>query len=237
MPLSPRVRFALVAGGAAAIAGGGVWLWTTLRPKPSLPDAPALLCPRHVGKAAAPSASVEPGDFVVVELQSPDGKFHESTWATVAAVAGNALVVILTGEQIPEGIRPLRTKQHGFRLGHKMILERDCIWEVFRPAEMTGQILCGPQILELAKFLEDDTLFPVASGLTVQQGDRAKIMVGSIESFGNAWNESLWTRIVTISPSGQVVTAKIQDEPELTERHGLVEGSIVRYNRDCVIGV
>ncbi|MCH9637754.1 MAG: hypothetical protein K0U16_07405 [Gammaproteobacteria bacterium] len=237
MALSPRVKFALALGGTVVAVGGGVLLWKHLqRPKPP-PEFPALLCPKHVGREAAPSASLTPGDFVVVQLQSPDGTFSEATWATVVGIADPQLVVVLSGEQIPEGVRPLNTEKHGFRLGQRLILDRDCVWEVFRPAEFTGQIMCGPQIRELAKVLEDETLFPVRGGLIVQQGDRAQILVASQEAQGTSWNERLWTRIINVSPSGQIITAKVEGEPELTERHELSPGSVVRFNRDCVIGV
>lgn len=238
MALSPRVKFALAVGGGAAVAGAGVWVWTALtKDKPKGPRRDPILCPAAVGRDAAPTASVKRGDFVVIQLQSPDGSYHESTWATVIGKTAEELAVVITGEQLPEGVRPLATDKHGIRLGHRMLLKRDCVWEVFRPVKVGGQILCGPQVAELAKFLEDEDLGVVAGGLIIEQGDRARIIVGSKESFGNAWNEELWTRVVTISPTGQVITARVDDDPELTKRHGLTRGSIVRYNRDCVIGV
>lgn len=235
MRLSRSTKIALGAGAATTIVGVAIWAWKARR-TPQVAGKGSLLCPADAGKTPAPAASVGRGDFVVVQLQSHDGKFSESTWATIAEDAGDVLVAVLTGEQISEGVRQLRTDKHGFRLGQRMILERECIWEVYRPEEYNGQILCGPQIVELAEHIGDETLYPVAGGLTVEPGDRAQIVIGSKESFGNAWNERLWTRIVTMSPSGQVITAWIEDEPELAE-HGLVRGSIVRFNRDCIIGV
>lgn len=237
MPLRPRVKFAIAAGAAAVIAGGSVWAWIATRPEKTPPGPGTLLCPGHVGREPAPAASVGRGDFVVVELQSPGGDFHESTWATIIAEAGNTLVGVLSGEQIPEGIRPLQTDKHGFRLGHRMIFERDCIWEVFRPERHGGQILCGPQVLELAEVIGDGSLFPVEGGLTAQSGDRAQIIVAEKGQATAAWFEKIWTRIVTISPSGQVLTAIVSDEPGRSDRHKLTAGSVVRYNRDCIIGV
>ena len=172
----------------------------------------------------------------MIQVQSGDGKFSEATWATVLAKSDDTIFAAITGEQVEEGVRTLQTDKHGFRLGQTVLVTRDCIWEVFKPERFDGDILCGPQIRELAEFLKDDNLYPIAAGRTVEVGDRVQIVVGSKESFGNAWHEKLWTRIITISPSGQVITAMVDSEPEVTE-HGLARGSIVRFNRDCVIGV
>jgi hypothetical protein len=220
------------------IAGGLVWAsseWSK-RHVGLTPRKGGLLCPRHVGRAPADTSGLGRGDFVVLQLQSADGSFSESTWATIVSKTGGHLVAVLSGEQIPEGVRPLHTARHGFRLGEHLVLDEGCVWDVFKPAEFEGRILCGPQVIDLGNFLGED-IFPVAGGLIVDRNDRARIVVGSKESFGNAWHEFLWTRIATISPSGQVITALVEDDPELSSRHGLVRGSVVRFNRDCIIGV
>lgn len=177
---------------------------------------------------------------MIVQLQSADKSFRQSTWATILAKTPDTLVAVLSGEQIEEGVRPLATDQHGFRLGEKLLVPRECVWEVFRPTPMGdkttgGKIFCGPEIIELAAFLKDEALFPIAKGLTIQPGDEAQVVVGSRASY-KAWHERVWTRVVTISPNGQVLTARVDDDPEHTDNHNLVRGSIVRYNRDCIIG-
>lgn len=236
MRFSRRIKIAIGAGAVTVAAGVAIWALSGRGPVRSVHKG-SLLCPGDVGRTPVPETnSVGRGDFVVVQLQSPDGKFSESTWATVVEDSGDVLVAVLTGEQIAEGVRALRTDQHGFRLGQKLVLERGCIWEVFRPEKYEGQILCGPQIVELAEYIGDEHLYAVKGGLTVEPGDRARIVIGSEESFGNAWYERLWTRIATMSPSGQIITAWVEDDPEL-EEHGLKRGSIVRFNRDCIIGV
>lgn len=237
MALRPELRFALIAGASALIAGAaGVALWTAIRPRALPAPQGTLRCPSD----PAPTASVRRGDFVILQLESADGSYHESTWATVLARTPDTLVAVLSGEQIAEGVRPLATDKHGFRLGEKMLVSPDCVWGVFHPTEMGdpdtgGTILCGPQIDELAQFLEDASLYAIAKGLTVEPGNRAEIVVASKASY-KAWSERLWTRIVTMSPNGQVMTARIDDDPEFTDNHTLVRGSIVRYNRDCIIG-
>lgn len=236
MPMRPQLKFALAAGGAVVVGGLGYWAYSALRGEDKPQDG-SLLCPAAVGRDPAPSESVGRGDFVVIQLQSADRKFHESTWANVLGETGGVLVATIAGEQVAEGIRPLATDKHGFRLGDQITLDRACIWEVFRPEEFRGQILCGPQITELSDKLEDEDYFPVAGGLTVQRGDRARILVGSSVAHATDWHEPLWTRIATISPSGQVITAIVDQEPELSKRHHLSQGSVVRFNRDCVIGV
>ena len=235
MPIRPRIKFALLAGGVATAIGLGVWGWVALHGKPKKRRG-SFLCPAAVGREPASSETASPGDFIVVQLQSHDAKFHESTWATVSGEMGGVLAVVLSGEQIEEGIRPLATNKHGFRLGDRLTIDRDCIWELFRPEAFDGDIFCGPQIQELGGVVGED-LFPVAGGLTVQRGDRAQILVASKEAQGTAWHETIWTRIATISPSGQVITAMVDEDPEQTERHKLTRGSVVRFNRDCVIGV
>ena len=233
MPLAPRVKFAIAAGATTLAAGGIIW-WATTRPDKN-PHG-RLLCPGQVGRQPLPPGSATKGDFAVVQLQSGDGKFTESTWASIVGRSGNSFVAVLTGEQIPAGIKHLHTDKHGYRLGHRMILDPACIWEVFRPKDHEGHVLCGPQITDLASFLGDDTLYPIEAGQDVNKGDRAQIVIGSDESFGNAWFEKLWTKITKVSKSGQVITAKVQKAPERAE-HGLKRGSVLKYNRDCIIGV
>jgi len=239
MALHPVLKLALIASGAATVAGLGVWGILALRegatpPPPPLPG--RLLCPREAGREPAPATSVGRGDFIVIQLQSGDKKFSESTWASVVAGAGGDVIVLLTGEQIAEGVRPLSTDKHGFRLGQPLVVPRDCIWEVFRPVKLTGQILCGPQLDELGEFLKEE-IYPIEAGLTVEPGDRAQIIVASNEAQGTAWHERLLTRIVTISRSGQVLTARVEGIPTQTDKHGLSSGSVVRFNRDCIVGV
>ena len=241
MALRPNVRFALIAGTAAAIAGGvGLWMWSATRPQPAaIPGSGSLLCPTDVGKDPV-LAKIARGDFVIVQLQSPDGDYSESTWATVLSKTGDTIVAVISGEQIPEGVRSLATDKHGFRLGDRIFIEHTCVWEVFHPGDLgEGEIFCGPQVTDLAEFLEDENLYPIARGKTVQPGDRAQILVASKMARGTAWHERLWTQIVRISRRGQVITAQIDQDPdpELSLLHTLVRGSVVRYNRDCVIGV
>lgn len=241
MPLSPRWKFALGAGSIALVAGGAAWAISVLtddRKKPlDRAKVGSLLCPAQAGKKPAPAASLDRGDFVVVQLQSADKKFSEATWAAVIDAQGDDVVAIISGEQISEGVRPIATDKHGFRLGHRLVLPRECIWEVFRPSENLGQILCGPAILELAAFVGDETLFPVAAGLAVEKGDRVEVIVADKQSFGNTWHEPLWARVINISSTGQVLTAQVDVDPKQSERHGLHRGSILRFNRDCVISV
>lgn len=240
MALGTAHKVAIVAASTAAIAGLSTWAYLTHADKKLPPEPPKpgrLMCPGDVGRDPAPAEGVGRGDFIVVALISGDGKFFENTWASVLATTPDNLFVALTGEQIAEGVRPIATDKHGFHLGEQLIVPRNCVFEVFKPVEVDGQILCGPQIVELGTFLQDPDLKPIAAGLTVEVGNRSEIIVASKESFGNAWFERLWTRIVTISKSGQVITATVDDTPEKTDDHGLIRGTVVRYNRDCVIGV
>lgn len=236
-------KLALIAVGSAAVAGTTVWAILSYadRPKkkPELPKPGRVLCPADVGRDPPAAVSVGRGDFVAVALQSGDGSFVETTWASVLAGAGPDIVVALTGEQVAEGVKPLSTERHGFSLGTRLLISRECVWEVFRPSEIEGQILCGPQVTELATFLGDDAdgMAVVPAGLIVNAGDRVEIVVASKEALGTAWFERLWTRVVTMSRSGQVLTAMVVEQPEKTDNHGLSMGSVVRFNRDCVIGV
>jgi hypothetical protein len=237
--MSPRVKFALGLGGVVAVAGGAAWAISSLtddRKKIGKGGPGRLFCPREGGRVPAPSHLLERGDFVVVQLRSADGAFSEPTWATILDASGDDLVAVISGEQVEEGVRPIATDKHGFRLGHQLVLERDCIWEVFHPTDSLGQILCGPQIDELAKFT-GEAFMPVRGGLTVEAGDGARVIVADKASFGNTWWEPLWTRIVNVSATGQILTAIVDEDPKQGERHGLVRGSVLRFNRDCVIGV
>jgi hypothetical protein len=237
VPVSRKAKIAaVVVGSTAALALGG-WYLFGHRPV-ALPLVPTgrILCPGDLGKIPASSAALVVGDFVVVQLASGDGKFHESTWAVVTSIGATTVVARISGEQLQTGIRPLQTKKHGFRVGNEILLSKDCIWDVYRPVTFSGQILCGPDLAALDT-IEKPPLRALPAALTLDIGDRAQIVVASSEAAGTAWHEKLWTRVVSMSPTAQVVSALVDEEPTQNDKHALVKGSLLRFNRDCIVKV
>lgn len=160
----------------------------------------------------------------------------ESTWAQVQSVSEDGIVVRLTGELGPTGVKPLQHKRHGFRLGKELLIGLDCAWDVFRTSTFDGQLLCGPQLAALDDF-EEPNLRALGKGLVLEVGDRVEIVVASNEANGTAWWERLVVTVVTVSPTGQILSGVVDGDPQHTDLHHLQPGSFVQFNRDCVVKV
>jgi hypothetical protein len=236
VPVSRRTKIAAVVVGSTAVVAVGGWYLFGHRPVELTRFATGrVLCPAEIGRVPSRTA-LSVGDFVVVHLISEDEKFSESTWASVRSIGENTLVVRIAGEQTDTGIRPLQTRKHGFRIGNDLLIDRDCVWDVFRPVEFDGQILCGPQLAALDS-IEKIPLRALPAALTLNLADRVQIVVASKEAQGTAWYEKIWTRVVALSPTSQVIMALVDEEPEHNDKHALAKGSLLRFNRDCVVKV
>lgn len=219
---------ALTVGSVALL--GGALLWASRsedRPPPVPVGSGQILCPGQLG-LPPPIVKPDRGDFVVIMLSSADGSVRERTWARVRSRRGDRIFAEITGELTETGIRPLRTSEHGFPIGHKMFLDVDCVLEVLT-VEKSFQILCGPGLTAV----EGGLLIPVdTTGLAV--GDRARIVIASREAQGTAWHEVLWTKVESVH--GDVVEGRI-DEHAVRPEHKLLLGSAVEFTRDCVVAI
>lgn len=220
MPRKP-LEVALAIGSATLVGGAVAWgiaHWLSSRREG------AILCP----PTEINTLSLAPGDFIVVQLGTKDGKPIEITWATVQSLTDTQIVARLTGEHVDEGPKPLATDRHGFELGDTIVVARTCVWEVFAPVSFPGRVVCGPD-------LETFGASPMPQAATLGIGDSAKVVLADLES-ASPWTEQLWTRVVSISSTGQIVTAQVDEEPTVAA-HGLRIGALLRFNRDCVIDI
>lgn len=232
------VRAMAVGGGVlAGVAGLGYLLTRNHAKETTETPHGHLVCPLDTGHVPADTASLDVGDFVVLRIASADDSFAEMTWAMVLTIApdGSRLQVRLSGEQTESGLRPLETAKHRYRIGQKILVDRQCVFDVYRPPTFHGQVLCGPQLAALDDS-EDPDLRAAAEALGIGRGARARIVVASTEANGTAWHEVLWTTITNTSPTGQVLTGVVDEDPKLLE-HGLRRGSTLHFNRDCVVQV
>lgn len=221
------------------VAGAG-YLWIR-RARPAVEtEVPHghIVCPADIGRIPASTAGLDKGDFVVLRVASADDSFAEMTWAMVLTLSpdGTRLQVRLAGEQTETGLKPLDTAKHRFRIGQTMLVDAACIFDVYRPASFSGQVLCGPALAALDES-EDPDLRPAPEALGIGRGNRARIVVASTEAQGTAWHEVLWTTITSTSPTGQVLTGVVDEDPKLATQHGLRRGSTLHFNRDCVVEV
>lgn len=234
------VRATLVVGGTLLVVASVGYLWARSRRDSAETEVPHghVVCPATVGRVPVSTAGLSAGDFVVLRVASADDSFAEMTWGLVLTIApdGSRLQVRLAGEQTETGLRPLETAKHRFRIGQKLLVDADCVFDVYRPATFAGQVLCGPALAVLDES-EDPDLRPVPEAVLLGRGNRARIVVGSTEAQGTAWHEVLWTTITDTSPTGQVLTGVVDEDPELATSHGLRRGSTLHFNRDCVVQV
>ncbi len=234
----PATAVAVVGGGLLVVAGVGFLVMRSRRAVETEVGHGHLVCPAATGHVPASTAGLSAGDFVVLRVASADDSFAEMVWGLVLTIApdGMSLQVRLAGEHTETGLRPLDTAKHRFRIGQKLLVGSDCVFDVYRPPSFAGQVLCGPALAALDD-VEDPDLRPAPEAVAIGRGNRARIVVGSTEAQGTAWHEVLWTTITATSSTGQVLTGVIDEDPELATSHGLRRGSTLHFNRDCVVEV
>lgn len=199
--------------------------------KPDVPKG-SVVCPKDIGKLPANISTLKRGDFVIIELASKDKKSIEPTWARVRSLSPtkDRIYVEIAGEFTEQGIKPIKTKKHGFYLGEKLILDKECVFDVLHvSSKLTGQILCGPN-LGVVDYGPVDTK-------RVSTQNIVRIVVGSPEAQGSAWHEALWVHVTSISPTSQIIHGIVAENPKLTAQHGLSKYSRVEFGRDCVVDV
>jgi len=232
-------RALLVAAGATLAVAGAGYLWTRRTPPAEKEVLHGhIVCPSDTGRIPASTAGLSAGDFVVLRVASADDSFAEMTWAVVLTISpdGTQIQVRLAGEHTETGLKPLDTARHRFRIGQKLLVPSNCVFDVYRPPSFAGQILCGPGLAALDES-EDPDLRPSPEALGIGRGNRARIVVASTEAQGTAWHEVLWTTITATSPTGQILTGVVDEDPKQSTQHGLRRGSTLHFNRDCVVEV
>lgn len=226
--MQEATRLALVSLGTVAVLGGlGYAGYRYFSRGP----AGRVICPLELGHRPANTTTVVPGDAVIVTLGAADGA-RETTWASVLETRKSKLRVELIGENAQGGRKPLDPK-HGFALGDKLTIGRDCVLDVYHPPKLNGRILCGPDLALL-----DDVVSPPfrtsAGSNDVGRDEHVQIVVAAYD--GKQWYEPLWVTVNAISPTGQVLSGKVDTVPKLAQ-HGLGEGSSVSFNRDCIVAI
>lgn len=198
-----------------------------------------IVCPEQIGRIP-PSTAINRGDFVIIHLVSDDGKFIEPTWAQVRSMSPDktGLYVHIVGEFTEQGIEPIHSERHGFVIGEKMFLDRDCVFDVLhQESTFTGQILCGPNLANVRNETTNEQVYFARDTKGLKAGDAVRIVVASQQAQGTLWHEPLWVRITGISSTQQIVHAIVADDPELTVHHGLKKMSPVQFGRDCVVEI
>lgn len=203
------------------------------KPKPGA-ERGVVVCPDEVGKIAPSVSQVRPGDFVIISLASKDRLFNQLTWARVRSFSPtrDRMYVEISGELTEAGVKPLRSDKHGFFLSERIVIDSDCVFDVLHgEAQFTGQVLCGPG-LQVVNETPKDT-----ASVSKDHDDAVQVVVASVEGQGTLWNEPLWVRVMSISPTSNVIHGLVMDEPELTAQHGLRQYNKIQFGRDCVIDI
>ncbi len=208
----------------------------------------AVICPAELGFVPASTTTAEPGDFVALRLADHKGTFTEVVWAMILSIHGKGddpsklpggsasttMQVRLTGTVGTTSVHVPDTPRHGFDIGTKLVLEESCAWEVFH-VNQKGMALCGlfgRQVAEGA----------IATGVDVLVAGEevrvflAPIKAGSMMIPGPGWDVAnpVWTRIVDVSPTKNVLRVMLLEEPAPMPGMTLEEGNRLDINRDCV---
>lgn len=196
-----------------------------------------LLCPADIDQMPGSTKGLAKGDFVIIQLSTKDDSFREPTWAQVLSISpdGADLYIQITGEYLESGVRPLSAAKHGYHINDRMIIPRTCVFDMLHiHSKLEGIIACGP---ELSSYTNEagKPLYKLLDTTEVSMSDLVQIVVA--DSTLASWSEPLWVLISKISPTKQVITGIITDEPELSDKHKLKQYSQVSFNRDCVVGI
>ena len=207
-----------------------------------------MVCPAELGKLPAPTKSLKPGDFVAIRLADHAGGFTEVVWATVQSIirkrksklpgaVASAIRIRVTGTVGTSSVATPASEMHGFDIGTKMAIDRNCVWEVFHTSKR-GMALCG---LYGRKVSGQGT--PAAAGAAVA-GDEVLIYLapvkdGTILVPGPGWDvpNPVWARIVRVSATQSVLRVKILDTPGAMPGMTLERGNVLDVSRDCIYEV
>lgn len=234
-------RGAMVAGvgiGAAALYWALRAPKKPKRPRNRLPTQARgkPLCPTEVPGSSPPDLTgLKKGDFVIVTLSNETGNLRESTWGEVLNVSGQKIAVELVATQrgkfggprtevVPES---LKSEWHGFHTGQKLFLSPDCIWDVLHVHPQPGTMVCAQKgEIVIGR--------PPLSERFLAGGFRVQVILGSP---GGSALESVWATVERISPTGSVITARIDEPPRHSKIHGFALGDTIEFARDCIFGV
>ncbi len=250
---APENRGTVLALGAAtaAVVGWGAWSFSEdtkardtaiKKAKRGVPSRVRgegyLLCPADLGSFPGDTTGLVRGDFVIIELSAKDASFREATWAQVLSISpdGAELYIQIRGEYRETGVHPLSGAKHGYHINDRMIIPRTCVFDMLHvPAQLEGKIPCGP---ELSAYTHEDTgaiLYTPKDTSDLSTADLVQIVLA--DTVPASWNEPVWVVVTSISPTKNIITGFITDEPTLSDRHKLRQYAKVSFNRDCVVGV
>jgi hypothetical protein len=252
--VTPNVKKALAAAGAGAAV---LLLWPSNgRTSQGIREAPpfkppvsklpgttsqgSVVCPGEKSKIPASVATVKPGDFVAIALQSVDGNFFETTWAIVDSINSTKtrLLVRITGTIAKSSLTPtIHTEKHGFAYLDKILLKASCVWDVF-PIHPKGLVLCGLHAKDFVKIapsiLTPEGLPTLAVGQTVTLYLAPRDPSGYFPGPGSNVLDPVEVRITKFSQTGSIIEGIVLSTPINTAVHGYAKGSTVYFTRDCV---
>lgn len=201
----------------------------------------SIVCPAEVGKVPAPSGNIKRGDFVAVRASNHAGTFSELVWGLVeggSKLPGHTVVRLVPAIGDDEVIPP-SDHEHGFAIGDRLELHRDCLWEVLR-ANPHGMALCGTWGEQVAGRPPGGGAPGAAAGATVGMDVLvfvAPVVEGTSLKRGPGWNveNPVWAQIIRESPSRNILRIQLlESPPDPPSGLKLAKGSRLDITRDCI---
>ncbi len=198
-----------------------------------------VVCPAEVSFIPASMHGARRGDFVTIRLSSKDGKFGELVWAVLSENPNPKgkprpnVLVRLTGALGGLAVSFPKASLHGFDVGMKLLVSRECAWDVFRTSKK-GMALCGQFGVHIAGHGT-----PAAVG-SVVAGEDVRIFVGPVKlgtklQPGSGWDTAnpTWAKVVHVSPAKNVMRVQLLEQPSHPDVNMLI-GDRLDITRDCV---
>lgn len=208
-----------------------------------------VLCPQGAGLAPT-GKEISKGSVIVLALGSPSGYPVELSWGKVVGSDANdlnRLQVVLVGQASETGQVALQTDRHGFRIGQKLWVTRDCVWDVLQwLSDPQGRLLCGAELLTFDGADPDATpdgyTFAWPPGpVDTLVGRKVELLLVSRAGSGTAWQVPLTAEIIDVSETKHIATVRVSalgrdelaDDPETG--HHVRPGDTFDITWDCVL--
>jgi hypothetical protein len=213
------------------------------------PELGYFLCPQGAGLPPT-NKQISKGSVIVVALGSPTGYPIELAWGKVAdedTKDPNRIQVVLVGQASETGQVALKTDRHGFRIGQRLWLTRDCVWDVLQWLnDPNARLLCGAELLTFdgpdPDTTPDDYMFawPPAP-VSALVGRKVELLLVSKAGRGTAWQVPLTAEIVATSETKHIATVRVvaigrdelADAPDTG--HHVRAGDMFDITWDCVL--
>jgi len=181
------------------------------------PELGYVLCPQGAGLAPT-GKEISSGSVVVLALGSPTGYPVELAWAKVLGEGEqdpNRIQAVLVGQASQTGQLALETDRHGFRVGQKIWITKDCVWDVLRwLKDPYGRLLCGAELLTFdgsdPDAAPDGYAFAWPPGpVSSLVGRQVELLLVSQAGKGTAWQLPLTAEIISVSDTKQIATVRV----------------------------